>query len=422
MKKHSARVAPLSACSTPVLSLTRADDSGMVVGESRETDNNGNLSLKGDELESNVSCATSWHRTLWAFVLLPGVSASWLGVSELGQSPGSDIKPPPAFLTAWLATSANLLVFPLYHGAAGVVAVSRGSQWPGIIQQYREGSQLFGEHGLVAGSVLRCVAPLTLLWTLTAYLYLLALHRLAIPDAAALFCCNKAFVFLLSWVLLRDRFMGIRIIAVILAISGIVMMAYGDGLHNDSIVGTALAVGSASVSAFYKVLFRLLLGGARFGEAALFLSLLGVLGLVVGAAIAVAMCLGGAERWPPPSLVPWARLIGTAALLVAFNLLVNFGVALTFPAAISLGMLFSVPVTNVLEACRSGVHNIVRLVAAGTICIAFLLLLLPEGWDDKAWALMDKVRARWRSASETCEEGSETKPQAMGDVTASAFH
>lgn len=38
-----------------------------------------------------------------------------------------------------------------------------------------------------------------------------------------------------------------------MAITGIVMMAYADGFRGDSFVGVALAVGSASTSALYKV-------------------------------------------------------------------------------------------------------------------------------------------------------------------------
>ncbi|CAB1456606.1 unnamed protein product [Pleuronectes platessa] len=54
------------------------------------------------------------------------------------------------------------------------------------------------------------VAPFGLLWILTNYLYLQALRKINTTDASALFCCNKAFVFLLSWIVLRDRFMGVR--------------------------------------------------------------------------------------------------------------------------------------------------------------------------------------------------------------------
>lgn len=56
-------------------------------------------------------------------------------------------------------------------------------------------------------------APFGVLWTLTNYLYLHAVKKINTTDASALFCCNKAFVFLLSWIVLRDRFMGVRVSA-----------------------------------------------------------------------------------------------------------------------------------------------------------------------------------------------------------------
>lgn len=52
-----------------------------------------------------------------------------------------------------------------------------------------------------------------MLWTLTNYLYLHAIQKINTTDASVLFCCNKAFVFLLSWIVLRDRFMGVRVSA-----------------------------------------------------------------------------------------------------------------------------------------------------------------------------------------------------------------
>ena len=44
-----------------------------------------------------------------------------------------------------------------------------------------------------------------------------------------------------------------QIVAAILAIAGIVMMTYADGFHSHAVIGIALVVGSASMSALYKV-------------------------------------------------------------------------------------------------------------------------------------------------------------------------
>lgn len=78
----------------------------------------------------------------------------------------------------------------------------------------RECSRIFGEDGLTLKLFLKRTAPFSILWTLTNYLYLLALKKLTATDVSALFCCNKAFVFLLSWIVLKDRFMGARVMNV----------------------------------------------------------------------------------------------------------------------------------------------------------------------------------------------------------------
>lgn len=75
----------------------------------------------------------------------------------------------------------------------------------------RECCRFFGDDGLTAKVFFTKVAPFGLLWTLTNYLYFQALRKINTTDVSTLFCCNKAFVFLLSWIVLRDRFMGVRV-------------------------------------------------------------------------------------------------------------------------------------------------------------------------------------------------------------------
>lgn len=81
----------------------------------------------------------------------------------------------------------------------------------GIFLSNRECSRLFGEDGMTLKVFVKRTAPFSILWTLTSYLYLLALKKLTATDVSALYCCHKAFVFLLSWIVLKDRFMGVRV-------------------------------------------------------------------------------------------------------------------------------------------------------------------------------------------------------------------
>ncbi|NXX46626.1 S35F4 protein, partial [Tricholaema leucomelas] len=259
----------------------------------------------------------------------------------------------------------------------------------------RECSRIFGEDGLTLKLFLKRTAPFSILWTLTNYLYLLALKKLTATDVSALFCCNKAFVFLLSWIVLKDRFMGARIVAAIMAITGIVMMAYADGFQGDSIIGVAYAVGSASTSALYKVLFKMFLGSANFGEAAHFVSTLGFFNLIFISVTPIILYFTKVEYWSPFSAVPWGYLCGVAGLWLAFNILVNVGVMLTYPILISIGTVLSVPGNAAVDLLKHKmIFSVVRLGATIIICIGFLLMLLPEEWDEITLRFINSLKEK----------------------------
>ncbi|KAK1339242.1 hypothetical protein QTO34_019920 [Cnephaeus nilssonii] len=259
----------------------------------------------------------------------------------------------------------------------------------------KECSRIFGEDGLTLKLFLKRTAPFSILWTLTNYLYLLALKKLTATDVSALFCCNKAFVFLLSWIVLKDRFMGVRIVATIMAITGIVMMAYADNFHADSIIGVAFAVGSASTSALYKVMFKMFLGSANFGEAAHFVSTLGFFNLIFISFTPIILYFTKVEHWSSFTALPWGCLCGMAGMWLVFNILVNVGVVLTYPILISIGTLLSVPGNAAVDLLKQEViFNVVRLAATIIICIGFLLMLLPEEWDEITLRFINSLKEK----------------------------
>ncbi|XP_026872333.1 putative thiamine transporter SLC35F3 isoform X1 [Electrophorus electricus] len=329
------------------------------------------------------------RKALWGVAMVICVCSSWAGFTQLAKLTFKQFDAP--FTITWFATTWNCLFFPLYY----IGHLCKGPERQTPKQRFRECCRFFGEDGLTAKVFLTKVAPFGLLWTMTNYLYLQALHKINTTDVSALFCCNKAFVFLLSWIVLRDRFMGVRIVAAILAIAGIVMMTYADGFHSHSVIGITLVVASASSSALYKVLFKLVLGSAKFGEAALFLTIVGGANFIFISFVPVILYFTHIEYFGSPDSIPWAYLCGVAGLLLAFNILVNFGIAVTYPALISLGIVLSVPVNAMVDVYTCEIHfNTVRLIAVCIICLGFLMLLLPEDWDQCLIQLGGRLRNR----------------------------
>ncbi|XP_031438490.2 putative thiamine transporter SLC35F3a [Clupea harengus] len=342
------------------------------------------------------------QQALWGVAVTMCVCCSWCGANQLAKVTLRRLNAP--LTITWFSTSWNCLLFPLYY--LGHLCCSAERQSPR--QRFRECCRFLGDEGLTKRVLVGRVVPFGLLWTLTCYLYLQGLRLIPPTDASALFCCCRAFVFLLSWVVLRQRFLGVRIVAAILSIAGIVMMTYADGFHSYSVFGIALVVASACMAALYKVLFRLFLGSAKLGEAALYLSVLGGANLVFVGVVPLLLLLTGAEELDSLGDVPWACLCGASALLLVFTFLMNFGALVTLPTLISLGVVLSVPVNAVVDRCASEVQfNSVRVIALLVIGLGFLLLLLPEDWDQSLLQLCAALHHNHQptgGAKETCTE------------------
>ncbi|XP_078418822.1 solute carrier family 35 member F4 [Cetorhinus maximus] len=362
------------------------------------------------------SCTSTFFKIFWGFLVILSVSSSWVGTTQIVKVTYKNFHCP--FFMTWFSTNWNLMFFPMYY--SGHLASAEEKQT--LIQKIRECSRIFGEEGLTLKLFLKRTAPFSILWTLTNYLYLLALKKLTATDVSALFCCNKAFVFLLSWIVLKDKFMGVRIVATIMAITGIVMMAYADGFHGDSIIGVALAVGSASTSALYKVLFKMFLGSANFGEAAYFISTLGFFNLIFISSAPVILYFTKVEYWSSFSALPWGYLCGVAGLWLAFNVLVNVGVVLTYPILISIGTVLSVPGNAAVDLMKHEViFSMVRLTATSIICIGFLLMLLPEEWDEITLRFINRLKEKKNEeqTEDTTESSVHTRSRSRANGTVS---
>lgn len=110
------------------------------------------------------------------------------------------------FFASWFCTNFTILFFPIY--LLGRIMV-RKCESPGeIIGDVIRG---FRDRGFTAGRLINRCLTFCILWLLTTYVYALSLRALLATDAMALFATNVACVYLLSWVILHEQFVGVRV-------------------------------------------------------------------------------------------------------------------------------------------------------------------------------------------------------------------
>ncbi|PBC33046.1 Solute carrier family [Apis cerana cerana] len=282
------------------------------------------------------------------------------------------------FFTTWFCTNWEILYFPVYFLCQSArIKCNTPSE---IIAESLRG---FRDKGFTGGRFLIRCSLFCGLWVVTNYMYIYSLRILLATDVMALFATNVSCVYLLSWVILHEQFVGVRIVAVILCNTGIALLAYMDGITGSpTLGGVVLATSAAAGSAVYKVLFKKVIGETTFGQMSLFFSLIGLCNAALLWPICLALYFSGAEsiQW---GRLPWTALLSASILHLIANMLGNFSIALTYDLFITLGLITAVPVSAALDVLLYGAHFMgMKLAGMIFIAVGFFLVMFPDNWPD----------------------------------------
>ncbi|XP_043509485.1 putative thiamine transporter SLC35F3 isoform X1 [Frieseomelitta varia] len=301
------------------------------------------------------------------------------------------------FFTTWFCTNWEILYFPVYFLCQSArIKCNTPSE---IIAESLRG---FRDKGFTGGRFLIRCSLFCGLWVVTNYMYIYSLRILLATDVMALFATNVSCVYLLSWVILHEQFVGVRIVAVILCNTGIALLAYMDGITGSpTLGGVVLATSAAAGSAVYKVLFKKVIGETTFGQMSLFFSLIGLCNAALLWPICLALYFSGAEsiQW---GRLPWTALLSASILHLVANMLGNFSIALTYDLFITLGLITAVPVSAALDVLLYGAHFMgMKLAGMIFIAVGFFLVMFPDNWPDYITRLLRNIVLMSHSSSTT---------------------
>ncbi|BFZ11223.1 hypothetical protein BsWGS_14262 [Bradybaena similaris] len=223
-------------------------------------------------------------------------------------------------------------------------------------------------------------AAFFLVSTLTMYTYIRALQKLGAADCTALFAANHSFVYLLSWIILFEKFIAMRIFAMIFSITGIVLFAYVDGFGTPAMFGVVLGVTSSAGAAVYMVMYKKFVGEASSAQAAFFLSIIGLFAFLFLWPLWLLLYMLRVEVivW---GQVPWGIIIPSAVLIVVYSGAKECTVQLTYPVFIGLGLVLAVPLCAAADTIWKGREfSGMKIAALVLITTGVFLILLPDNW------------------------------------------
>ncbi|XP_038051858.1 solute carrier family 35 member F4-like [Patiria miniata] len=355
----------------------------------------GEITLKPQEKRDNHNiCSENVRKVIYGLILVIGIAVSWVSTTQFSKSTYSATFNAPFFMI-WFTTMWTIVCYPVYViGSFLLFKEKRKGGWRPL---FREDQKIFGANGLTLRNYFKYIAPFCVCWMGTNYMYIRALGIIHVTDVTALFATNTAFVYICSWIWLKEKFILIpaKSFSVVLAIAGTVLMCYADGFEGGRAEGVVLALGSSVGAALYKVLFFRCIGKASYGQVSLFLSLLGLFDLLFFWPIMLTLYLTKVETLDWGNL-PMTFLCGSATLGLVFNFLVNFGIAITFPLFIALGTFVGIPLNGVVDSLfREASFGAWKIVGGSLILIGFLVMLAPE--------FIQRKVACWKEGQCPCE-------------------
>ncbi|KAM3920297.1 solute carrier family 35 member F3-like [Leptodactylus fuscus] len=237
-----------------------------------------------------------------------------------------------------------------------------------------------GPHAVAPTLVIKRILPICSLSLLSHSLYFLALRSQCTSEVAALYSCNKAFSYLLSWTILRDQFLGTRIVAVICCMAGVVMMSYAEIPEEEVQSSQVLTLAAAAVTACNEVLFRLLIGRLNCQESVTFLALCSVCSSLFLWWIPLLVYVQQKAEVPEVSAASSMEyLCVTVIVFLLIQFMEKIGSQFFPTSGMSLGVYLSVAVTTAMDQ-QFEVPSMGKLMGISAIGVGIVLIIVPENW------------------------------------------
>ncbi|CAG5136785.1 unnamed protein product [Candidula unifasciata] len=331
-------------------------------------------------------------RILIGSLISLATAVAWVSFSELIQDALANENFNAPFTLAYVFTAFLIVLFPAF------LCFARISKLRPIKDILRECLQLYQDNEEFSRlQFLWKSSAFFLVSIFTMYIYIRALQRLGAADCTALFAANHSFVYLLSWIILFEKFIPMRIFAMIFSITGIVLFAYVDGFGTPAMFGVVLGVTSSAGAAVYMVLYKKFVGEASSAQASFFLSIIGLFALLFLWPLWLLLYLLRVEVivW---GHVPWGIIIPSAILIIVYSAAKECTVQLTYPMCIGMGLVLAIPLSAAADTIWKGREfSGMKIAALVLITTGVFLILLPENWHHH---ICKHIRAKPRDSEQ----------------------
>ncbi|ESO83385.1 hypothetical protein LOTGIDRAFT_169456 [Lottia gigantea] len=336
-----------------------------------------------EELESRIptikttiskrcQCTDTVQKSILGTLLAVITGVLWTSFSQLTQF--TDGYQTPFFLT-YIITIWLIPFYPVYFVIQHIFCKRNPRE------VFRENLLLYADNNNIKRvRFLGKTILFSFVWTVCLFTYIKALHLLNGADTTAIHATNQSFVYMLSWIVLFEKFVAIRILALVFSITGIVLFAYVDGFGTLAMWGIVVAVASSASAALYKLLIKKFICLPSLGQISLFLTLIGVIHTISLWPMIILFHFTHVEViiW---SSLPWLWIVASVILFTAHQVLITYAPYISYPLFNGLGLALGIPFSALSDFLwKNKDFSGMKIAALVLIASGLLLILVPESW------------------------------------------
>nr|CAH8867729.1 unnamed protein product [Trichobilharzia regenti] len=240
--------------------------------------------------------------------------------------------------------------------------------------------------------IARC-SLLSSLWQIFIHCYIRSLRIVAPVDCAAITAVLPCFIYLLSWIIVHRRFCALRVIAFIMASSGVILNIYSDQIVMWYKCLTSLAIITFSL---FTVILKRISNKPSFGQMACFYFALGLFNILVTWPIFVFTSILTSTEIITWKYLPWEYFIGIGVSYLSITISIDLSSRKSKRVIRAFQPLCALSICIAYELFwtkQKFIMSSVQISSLVLITIACLLNAFPTSWQKHIAKLLRKNRS-----------------------------